>query len=95
MINCSLLVTLSRIIYNFLTAIGALVPLLCVSRINNLFLISLKHLRGMSSYCATTSLLKAKATAMLLLGAERDAATMLSLIYLLVHLACFVPTVDI
>ena len=69
MINCSLLVTLRRIIYNFLTAIGALVPLLGVSRINNLFLISLKHLRGMSSYCATTSLLKAKAAAMFLLGA--------------------------
>ena len=91
MIYCTLLVTLGSI-NNLLTAIWPLLAMFHVTRVNYLFLVSLQHLCRVRRNCTTTPLFETKASSFWL-RAQCDA--ILSFVYLVVHLASFVPAIDI
>ena len=91
MIYCTLLITLGSI-NNLLTTIWPFLALLHVACIDNLFLVTLKHLCWVCRNCTTTPLLKTK-SARLRLWTQCDAV--LSFVYLMVHLPCLIPTIYI
>jgi hypothetical protein len=91
MIYSALLVTLSSI-NNLLATIWPLLALFHVARVYYLFLVTLQHLCWVSSNCTATSLFETKATCFWL-RAQCDA--ILSFIYLVMHLACFVSAIHI
>jgi hypothetical protein len=91
MIYGTLLITLGSI-NNLLTTIWSFLALLHVACIDDLFLVTLKNLCWVCRDCTTTPLLETKA-ARLRLWTQCDAV--LSFVYLVVHLTCLIPTVNI
>ena len=91
MVYCALLVTRSSI-NNLLTTIWPLLALFHVACVYYLFLVTLQHLSWVSSNCTAAPLFETKTTCFWL-RAQCD--TILSFVYLVVHLACFVSAIDI
>ena len=91
MVNCTLLVALCSI-NNLLTAIWPLLALFHIASVYYLFLVALENLSRMRRNRATTPLFETKPSSFWL-RAQCD--PILSFVYLMVHLACFVPAVNI